>query len=208
MFVTPGALQATLCCAMSEPAVCVATYEDVLAAPENKIAEIVHGVLHLSPRPAGPHAIAGSRLGVELGAPFDRGRGGPGGWIIVDEPELHLGGDILVPDLAGWRRERMPRFPNAAFVTVAPDWVCEVLSPRTHAFDRVEKKSIYARESVQYLWFVDPLEQTLETYELNNRRWVDIGSFSGDAMVRGVPFDAVALDLGSLWADVEPPLGR
>lgn len=189
---------------MSEPAIRVATYEDVLAAPPDRVAELVQGVLHLSPRPGGAHAVAGTRVGMELGTPFDRGRGGPGGWIIVFEPELHLGADVLVPDLAGWRRERLPRYPNAAFVTLAPDWLCEVLSPRTHAFDRVEKKAIYAREGVRHLWFIDPIEHTLETFELNDGRWIDAGSFAGESMVRAAPFDAVALELGALWADVEP----
>lgn len=149
--------------------------------------------------------FAASTLGIELGSPFQRGRGGPGGWLIVDEPELHLGPDILVPDLAGWRRERLPKLPNAAFLTLAPDWVCEVLSPRTHRLDRVEKRAVYAREGVLDLWFVDPLEQTLETYELINGRWTETGSYAGDSVRRAVPFDAIELELGALWADVEQP---
>jgi Uma2 family endonuclease len=188
---------------MSAPAARRATYEDVLSSPRHLVAEILDGQLYLSPRPAAPHAIAASVLGGELSSPFQRGRGGPGGWLIVDEPELHLGGDIVVPDLAGWRRERLPKLPNAAFVTVAPDWVCEVLSPRTHRLDRVEKRAVYAREGVQHLWFVDPLEHTLEAYELINGRWTETGSFAGDSMVRAVPFDAIELELGALWADVE-----
>lgn len=189
---------------MSVPAVRRATYDDVLAAPPNQVAEIVDGVLHLSPRPSGPHTLAASNLGGELAHPFHRGRGGPGGWIIVDEPELHLGADILVPDLAGWRRERLPKYPNAAFVTLAPDWVCEVLSPRTHRFDRIDKKATYAREGVHYLWFIDPIERTLETYELIEGRWTELGSYATDAVVRAVPFDAIELELGVLWADMEP----
>ncbi len=188
---------------MTEPAIRRATYEDVLAAPRHKVAEILDGVLHLSPRPAGPHCVAASALGDELGPPFKRGRGGPGGWLIVDEPELHLGGDILVPDLAGWRRARLPKYPNAAFVTLAPDWICEVLSPKTHGFDRVEKGAAYAREGVQYLCIVDPLERTLETYELIGGRWTALGSYVGDAKVRAAPFDAIELELGVLWEDVE-----
>ncbi len=125
---------------MAAPAVRRATYEDVLAAPPHVVAEILDGVLHLSPRPAGPHCLAASVLGSELVMPFQRGRGGPGGWLIVDEPELHLGGDILVPDLAGWRRERLPKYPNAAFVTLAPDWICEVLSPKTHGLTGLKKE--------------------------------------------------------------------
>lgn len=188
---------------MSAPAARLATYEDVLSSPPHQVAEVLDGVLHLSPRPAAPHAFAASTLGIELGSPFQRGRGGPGGWLIVDGPELHLGADILVPDLAGWRRERLPKLPNAAFLTLAPDWVCEVLSPRTHRLDRVEKRAVYAREGVHHLWFVDPLEQTLETYELIGGRWTETGSFAGDSLVRAVPFDAIELELGALWADVE-----
>lgn len=188
---------------MSLPAARRATYEDVLAAPPHQVAEIVDGLLHLSPRPAARHTVAASNLGGELNQPFHRGRGGPGGWLIVDEPELHLGGDILVPDLAGWRRERLPKLPDAAFITLAPDWVCEVLSPRTHRFDRIEKKGCYARDGVQYLWFIDPIERTLETYELIGGRWTELGSYANDALIRAVPFDAIELELGALWADVE-----
>src|SRR5512133_3821590 len=188
---------------MAETATRRATYQDVLAAPEDKVAEVINGALRLSPRPAGPHTLAGSLLGSELTLPFHRGRGGPGGWIIVDEPELHLGRDILVPDLAGWRRERMPQYPRAAFVTLAPDWICEVLSPSRHGYDRVEKKPAYARALVQYLWFLDPLEKVLEICQLRDARWVELASFEGDATVRAVPFDAIELDLGALWADLE-----
>jgi Uma2 family endonuclease len=190
---------------MPSPAIRQATYEDILAAAPHQMAEILGGVLHLSPRPAGAHSIAASALGIEIGSPFQRGRGGPGGWIIVFEPELHLGGDILVPDLARGRRERLPKYPSSAFVTLAPDWICEVLSPRTHGIDRIEKKAAYAREKVQYLWFVDPVEHTLETFELVNGRWTDLGSFAGNAVIRPVPFEAVEFELGALWADVESP---
>ena len=191
--------------AMNEPAQRVATYEDVLNAPDHTIAQVINGVLQLSPRPAGAHTAAASVLGEELGPPFKRGRGGPGGWLIADEPELHLGSDILVPDLAGWRRERLPKLPNAPFVTLPPDWVCEVLSPRTLRLDRGEKKAVYARESVAHLWLVDPIAHTLEVFELINGRWTDCGVYTDDARVRAVPFDAIELDLGLLWADVEQP---
>ena len=112
-----------------------ATYQDVLDAPAHRVAEIVEGTLHTHPRPAMPHALASSQLGAELGGAFGRSRGGRGGWWIIDEPELHLGEDILVPDLAGWRRERMPVYPDTAYVTLAPDWVCEVLSASTRRLD-------------------------------------------------------------------------
>ena len=123
-----------------------ATYQDVLDAPENMVAELIRGGLHLHPRPAPPHALAGSFLGGELHGPFKRGRGGPGGWVILFEPELHLGPDVLVPDLAGWRRERMPTLPETAWFELAPDWVCEVLSPGTRRLDLTEKRDVYARQ--------------------------------------------------------------
>jgi Uma2 family endonuclease len=190
---------------MNEPALRRADYSDILAAPADKIAEVVNGVLQLSPRPGGPHSAAGSALGEELGPPFKRGRGGPGGWVIVDEPELHLADHILVPDLAGWRRERLPRLQRSAFITVTPDWVCEILSPRTTRLDRTEKKPLYAELGVAFLWLIDPDALTLETYQIVNGRWVDMGAYSKNDRPRAVPFDAIELDLGLLWADVEPP---
>jgi Uma2 family endonuclease len=190
---------------MVDPATRRATYEDVLRAPEHKVAEIVDGVLHLSPRPASRHFAAASALGEELGPPFKRGRGGPGGWIIADEPELHLGSDILVPDLAGWRRERLPKWPDAAYVTLAPDWICEVLSPSTSRLDRADKLPVYAREQVRHAWLVDPVARTLEVLRLESARWLIIATYAGDAHIRAEPFDAIELELGLLWADVETP---
>ncbi|HEY4160132.1 MAG TPA: Uma2 family endonuclease, partial [Polyangiaceae bacterium] len=154
---------------MGSEAVRRATYEDVLAAPSHQVAEVLFGTLYTSPRPAMPHAQAASTLGEELGPPFKRGKGGPGGWIILDEPELHLGSepDIIVPDLGGWRRSTLPELPDAAYVTVAPDWVCEVLSPSTRRMDRTLKLPIYARERVQHAWLVDPIDQTVEVLRLD-----------------------------------------
>ena len=156
-----------------------ATYQDVLDAPPHRVAEIIDGVLHTNPRPAMRHARASSSLGVKIGGPFDHDAGGPGGWWIIDEPELHLGDDILVPDLAGWRRERMPDFPDAAYSTLAPDWVCEVLSPSTRKLDLHGKRPIYARERVGHLWLVDPVDRTLEAFELREGEWVLIGTAEG-----------------------------
>src|SRR5262245_31554109 len=127
-----------------------ATYQDVLDAPEHVIAEIIGGELRLSPRPGGAATAVASSLGEELGPPFKRGRGGPGGWLIIDEPEIHLADEIFVPDLAGWRRERLPRAPSGAFYSVVPDWVCEVLSKSTEKMDRLEKMPLYASLGIQY----------------------------------------------------------
>ena len=176
-----------------------ATYQDVLDAPPNKVAEIVSGTLYTSPRPAAPHALASSSLGSDLSNPFQFGRGGPGGWWIIDEPELHLGDDILVPDLAGWRRERMPEFPGGAYFTLAPDWLCEVLSPSTRRLDLLGKRPLYAREGVGHLWLVDPVDRTLEAFELRDGQWVLIAVAKDDDPVCIRPFHAVTFGLGDLW---------
>jgi Uma2 family endonuclease len=187
---------------MGDPAKRRATYEDLLAVPAHRIAQIVDGVLIPQPRPTSAHAQASSALGGELFGPFRRGNGGPGGWILLDEPELHLGDDVLVPDLAGWRRERMPELPNTSAFELAPDWVCEVLSPSTAALDRAEKLPIYAREGVRHAWLVDPAVKTLEVLRLEGRgpHWLLVGIWSGDGGVRAEPFDAIELELGALWA--------
>lgn len=190
---------------MNEPAIHRATYADVLAAPEDKIAEVIHGVLHLSPRPGISHTAAGSAIGDELGPPFKRGRGGPGGWVILDEPELHLDSHILVPDLAGWKRERVPLLANEPYIDIVPDWVCEILSPSTSRRDRTEKRPLYASYGVSYLWMVDPANRSLEVFQLINGRWTDAGTYVDNARPRAVPFDAIEFELGNLWADVVQP---
>jgi Uma2 family endonuclease len=182
-----------------------ATYEDVLNAPENKVAEILDGELFLSPRPAPKHAMAASRLGRILG-PYDDDPRGPGGWWILDEPELHFGEEIAVPDLAGWRRERLPAMPDEAFFTIAPDWVCEVLSPSTARLDRARKLPLYAQAGVVHAWLVDPLVQTLEVRLLQDGQWTIVGVCSGADVVRIKPFEAIELELGRLW--VEPSVTR
>ena len=176
-----------------------ATYRDVLDAPAHMVAEIVEGALHLQPRPAGRHTLAGSSLGDELVSPYQKGRGGPGGWWILDEPELHFGEDILVPDLAGWRRERMPTVPDDAWFTLAPDWVCEILSPSTRKFDLEEKRPIYAREGIGHLWLVDPSARTLEAFALSGGAWSAAGSAREAEPVSFPPFEAVSFPLDALW---------
>lgn len=177
----------------------IATYDDVLAAPADVVAEFVAGVLHTSPRPRLLHASVSSVLGEELGPPFRRGRGGPGGWLILDEPELHLAADVLVPDLAGWRRERLPVVPDQPALSLAPDWVCEVLSPSTAVFDRRDKLPVYARERVTHVWFSDPAARLLEVLRLDGAGYRIAGAFAGDDGVRAEPFDAIELPLGALW---------
>jgi Uma2 family endonuclease len=177
-----------------------ATYDDLCAVPENFVAEMFDGELYASPRPALPHAHAASVLGFELGGPFHRGRNGPGGWWILDEPELHFGADVLVPDLAGWRRSRLDALPPTPYFTLAPEWICEVLSPSTETIDRAKKLGIYARAEVQHAWLVNPLLQTLEVLALAAGRWTLVATHEGRAVVRAEPFDAIELELGALWA--------
>jgi len=185
-----------------------ATYDDVLAAPEHKVAEILGGELFLSPRPASPHALASSVLGSELIGAFHRPPGdpvGPGGWWILFEPELHLGDDVVVPDIAGWRRERMARVPDAPWLDLAPDWVCETLSPSTVRIDRGRKLAIYAREGVRHLWLLDPLARVLEVLRLGDDGHYRVAAVhTGDDRPRAEPFDALELDLARLWLD-DPP---
>jgi len=181
-----------------------ATYEDLLKVPDHFVAEILEGELYATPRPAMPHAVAASALGSELGGPFQQGRGGPGGWWILDEPELHLGSDVIVPDLAGWRRSRVPQVPAVAAMTIPPDWVCEILSPSTEALDRVPKLNAYARERVAHVWFINPRSQTLEVLRLEGARWTVVATHDGDVSVTVEPFDAVPLDLYRLWGHDAP----
>ena len=176
-----------------------ATYQDVLDAPAHRVAEIIDGTLHTHPRPAPAHTLASSALGNDLGNPFQFGRGGPGGWWILDEPELHLEEDVLVPDLAGWRRERKPELPGTAYFTLAPDWMCEVLSNSTRKVDLHGKRPIYAREGVSYLWLVDPIDRTLEAFELRGGQWLLIASAKDDDPVSVRPFNAITFSLGDLW---------
>jgi Uma2 family endonuclease len=176
-----------------------ATYDDLLAVPDHLVAELVNGVLHTSPRPALRHAQATVAISDELAGPFKRGRGGPGGWIILFEPELHLGRNVVVPDLAGWTRERMPELPDATYVSVAPDWVCEVLSPSTAALDRAEKLPLYGAHGVAHAWLVDPDTRTLEVHRLDGRTLRLIATHRDAEHVRAEPFDAFELDLALLW---------
>jgi Uma2 family endonuclease len=181
-----------------------ATYEDLLKVPENMVGEILEGELYATPRPASPHARAASGIGSDLWGSFDRppnGPGQPGGWWILFEPELHLGPDVVVPDVAGWRRAKMPVLPNVAAFTQAPDWTCEVVSPTTAGADRVCKMRIYARESVGHLWLVEPLAKTLEVYRLQNDQWVVANTHSGSERVRAEPFEAVEIDLTRWWLE-------
>ena len=189
---------------MAEPARRAATYADLEAVPPHLVAEILFGNLVTHPRPSPRHGAASSALGVELGGPFQKGSGGPGGWIFIDEPELHLGPHVTVPDLAGWRRERLTDLPDIAWIEIAPDWICELLSPSTEKYDRGVKRLIYAQAGVPHLWHVDPRPQILEVFELVNGKWLLHEAFQGSAKVSAPPFEALTFDLSLLWP-FDPP---
>jgi len=185
---------------MGEPALKKeATYADLESAPEHLVAEILGGELFTHPRPAPKHAIALGSLTDELIGPFQKSRGGPGDWIFAPEPELHLGSDVIVPDLAGWRRERLPNLPKTAWIETPPDWVCELLSPATERRDRTIKRKIYARAGVSHYWPLDPRVRQLEVFELRDGKWLQIDTYNDDTKVAAPPFDAITFDLAQLW---------
>ena len=185
---------------MSQAAPRRATYDDLVALPENVTGELIDGVLYQQPRPRPTHAVSASRLQIEVGGPFDRGKGGPGGWWIIVEPECHLSGDTVVPDLAGWRREHLTELPDTAWFALAPDWVCEVLSPSTARKDRIVKQAVYAREGVSQLWFIDPDARTLEAFSLAGGNWTLVAALSDADEVAVPPFAEAPFALDALWA--------
>ncbi|MGE3246279.1 MAG: Uma2 family endonuclease [Beijerinckiaceae bacterium] len=185
---------------MAEPRRKPATYADIRALPANIVGEIAFGALHTHPRPAPRHIRAASELGYELKGPFDRGRGGPGGWVIIEEPELHLLEHVLVPDIAGWRSGRLTAFPETPYFETAPDWVCEVLSPSTVRFDRTDKLAIYATFEVGHCWYVDPVARTLEVFARQGNNWLLTATFKDNDAVSAPPFEAHTFNLGVLWS--------
>lgn len=176
-----------------------ATYDDLVGVPENYVAEMFDGELYASPRPAPRHSQAVIALAAKIGGPFHFDPK-PGGWLMLLEPELHFRNDVLVPDLAGWRRERLPAVPDEPYLTLAPDWVCEMLSPSTEGIDRGRKLGIYAREGVPHVWLVDPLRRSLEVLAVESGSLVQIAEHHGSASVRARPFDAIELELLALWS--------
>ncbi|MFM8332323.1 MAG: Uma2 family endonuclease [Candidatus Methylumidiphilus sp.] len=178
-----------------------ALYQQLLDLPEHLTGEILNGQLYAQPRPSGRHGWAASSLNIDLGAPFNFGRGGPGGWWILQEPEIHFirDSEVAVPDLAGWRRERMPSVPDGHRFEIVPDWLCEILSPTTAKTDRATKMPLYARYGVAHVWLVDPLTRTLEGYALQEGRWLLLAILKDDDIVQLPPFDAVGFSLADLW---------
>jgi Uma2 family endonuclease len=182
-----------------------ATYADIEALPAHMVGQILFGVLHAHPRPAPRHARAFTRLISEIDGPFDRGRDGPGGWIVLGEPELHLGPHIVVPDIGAWRRERLPRLPQTAYFETPPDWVCEVLSPSTARLDRTDKLAVYAEFKVRHCWLVDPIALTLEVFELSAGRWTLHSTYKDADPVCAPPFAEHTFALNVLWPDEQMP---
>ncbi len=187
---------------MAEPAKRKAAYEDLYGIPENTTGEIINGELYVTPRPGGRHALVASVLGGEILPPYQLGRGGgPGGWIILDEPEIGLGDHLLVPDLAGWQKERFPFEEPHNWISVVPDWVCEVLSPGTLRKDKITKMPIYARHGISFCWLIDPISKTLDVFRLLDGNWMVAGLYVEDDKVRAKPFEEIEIDLSELWME-------
>ena len=180
-----------------------AEYEDLYNIPENMTGQIINGELVAMPRPSPKHSNAVSGIGFEIGPPYRFGRGGPGGWVILDEPEIRLGNDIFVPDLAGWKKERLPKFPKTNYISVPPDWICEVLSPSTEKADRAKKMPVYARFGISYIWLINPVEEILEVFKLDSGRWILLSVYSENDKLRAEPFQETEIDLQNLWFETE-----
>jgi Uma2 family endonuclease len=183
-----------------------ATYADIEAAPEHLVAEIIDGTLLTHPRPSPRHSLTFVALADQLTGPFQFDMDGPGGWVFLAEPELRLGANIIVPDLAAWRSERMPSTPDTSTISLPPDWICEILSASTETRDRTTKMRIYGEAGTPYLWLIDPRQQMLEAFELRGGQWMVAGGWSADGVVRAAPFEAVPFPVAKLWP-LDKPLG-
>ena len=180
------------------------TWNDLLQEPEGSIAEIINGELILSPRPNPPHARATSDLGTLLGGSFRFGRGGPGGWVFVDEPRIRFDpGNFRAPDLAAWRRDTFAGYPDRGPFVQVPDWICEVLSPSTERADRTTKMALHRQTGVKHVWLLDPYARTLEVFRLESQGWLRTGSFANRDLARAEPFDAIEIDLTDLWDPID-----
>lgn len=180
-----------------------ATYADIEALPPHVVGEILFGVLHTHPRPAPRHSVAAGELQTELSVPFRRGRGGPGGWIFAVEPELHLGPHVVVPDIAGWRKERLTPFPDTPYIETPANWLAEVLSASTQAIDRTDKLTVYTEFGVKHCWYVDPLARTLEVLALTGGKWLLAATYKDADPVTAPPFEAHTFLLDVLWVPDE-----
>jgi len=185
---------------VSDTARRVPTLADLDALPANVKGEIIEGVLYTMTRPRGHHQHVALAVGSELRGPFDSGKGGPGGWWILPEPGIELPNTPeIAPDVAGWKRERLPELRMDAPITVAPDWVCEILSPSTRRHDLLVKKPYYARVGVGHHWLVDIEARTVTAYRLESGRWLELGVYGDEREAAIEPFDAIRLDVASWW---------
>jgi Uma2 family endonuclease len=188
---------------MTEPAKRRATYTDLYGIPENMTGEIIDGELIVTPRPSRMHVYTASVLNNEIGPPYHLGRGGPGGWIILIEPEIGLGEDIFVPDLAGWKAARYPAAEPHNWISVVPDWICEVLSPGTARKDKVKKMPAYAQHGLPCFWLIDPIAKTLDVFRLETNRWFVLATYAEDDKVRAEPFAEIEFSMNDLWHEKE-----
>lgn len=185
---------------MANPAPAPATLADLERLPPTVKGEIIDGVLYTQPRPRSRHQEIILIVGADIEGPYKRGRGGPGGWWILPEPGITVpGSPEFSPDLAGWRRERLPELPENETISVVPDWVCEVLSPGTRSYDQRTKKPFYARIGVQFIWYVDIPARTLTVSRLHEGRWLEVGAFTDDDIVRAEPFELAEIRLVEFW---------
>ncbi|MBF0508339.1 MAG: Uma2 family endonuclease [Deltaproteobacteria bacterium] len=191
---------------MAKPASKKATYEDLYGIPENTTGQIIDGELIVTPRPSRRHGFSATALGGAVTGPYQFGQGGgSGGWIFIIAPEIGLGENILVPDLAGWKRERFPWQEEFNWISVAPNWVCEVLSPSTLRIDKVKKMHIYARHGIEHIWLIDPAAMFLEVFRLESGGWLLLGSYAENDKVRAEPFQEIEINLGDLWLENRQP---
>lgn len=182
-----------------------ATRADLEALPRSWRGEIIDGTLYAFPRPRSQHADIESLLSADLKNPFQRGRGGPGGWWILPEPGIELPrSPEIAPDLAGWRREQMPKLPPPKEpIRLVPDWICEILSPSTASYDNIVKRRYYAEIGVGHIWYVDPVRKELEVCRLVEGKWLQLGIFGGDEKVRAEPFGEVEIEMTEWWGAEE-----
>lgn len=175
-------------------------YNQLTELPENLTGEILNGQLYTNPRPSGKHVSVATNLSIDIGSPYQRGKGGPGGWRILVEPEVHfvLDTEVVVPDVAGWRKERLPEVPESHKFMVVPDWVCEIYSPSSENIDRKIKMPLYARFGVSYLWMVHPIQQTLEAFKLHNGNWQLQGAFENKDEICVEPFESISIKMHEL----------
>ncbi len=189
---------------MADPATRKAIYADIEALPPHVLGEIIYGTLVTHPRPSPRHASAHSSLTVKLGQGYQYGDGGPGGWVFLSEPELHLDGNVVVPDIAGWKRERLTTHPKTNWIETPPDWLCEILSPLTEVYDKNEKRRIYAHAVIPQIWFLDPRSRVLECFTLVANNWLLTNTFADDDIVSAPPFDAANFNVSHLFPLDEP----